>query len=67
MTVSGRVKDIRNWAEVCRRLHVPYYEEARRYFDRAPADGDLDGVNEVTLYTVPVLKSLVEQYSSDDE
>jgi hypothetical protein len=66
----GRVKDIRNWVDVFRRLHVPYYEEARQYFDRARAAGEIDGVNEVALYTVSVLKGLVEQYSElggDDE
>ncbi len=66
----GKVKDVRNWVEVFRRLHVPYYEEARLYFDRARSDGDLEGMNEVALYTERVLKRLVEDYgdqAGDDE
>jgi hypothetical protein len=58
----GSVKDVRNWVEVFRRLHVPYYEEARRYLNEARANGDLEGINEVALYLPDFLESLVERY-----
>lgn len=58
----GKVKDVRNWVEVFRRLHVPYYEEARFHFDRARSGGDLEGMNEIGLYSERVLKHLVEAY-----
>jgi len=58
----GGVDDVRNWTEVFRRLHVPYYEEARLYFDRARADGHLDGINEVALYLPDTLKDIVDAY-----
>jgi hypothetical protein len=48
--------------EIICRLHVPYYEEARRYFAEARADGHLDGVNEVALYMEDTLKSIVDKY-----
>lgn len=60
------VKDIRNWAEVFRRLHLPYYEEARRYFDRARADGTLDAVDEIELYHERILHDLVSTYGGDE-
>ena len=60
----GGVKDIRNWVEIFRRLHIPYYEEARGYIDRARSDGDLDGINELALYQEDTLKRLVEKYGS---
>lgn len=62
----GRVRDLRNWAEVVRRLHLPYYEEARRYFDEARGNGDLEGINEVALYLPSNLKGLVEKYGDSD-
>jgi hypothetical protein len=41
------VNNLREWASLVRRLHVPYYEEARLYFDQAHEDGNLGGANEV--------------------
>jgi hypothetical protein len=59
---DGGVADLRNWAETFRRLHVPHYEEARRYFDQARADGELEGVNEVALYLEDTLTRLIKRY-----
>jgi hypothetical protein len=42
--------DLREFAEFFRRLQLPYYEEARHYFERAYRDGYLDGANEVLVY-----------------
>lgn len=49
--------------EIIRRLHLPYYEEARCYIDEARADGSLDGANEVYPYIQEVMKGIVERYS----
>lgn len=58
----GKV-DLRNWTEIVRRLHIPYYEEARRHFREARSNGDLDGINEVALYLEDTLKQIVEDYA----
>lgn len=58
----GKVTDLRNWTEVFRRLHLPYYEEARRYFDQARHEGDLEGMSEVALYAEDTLRRLVDEY-----
>jgi hypothetical protein len=59
------VAEWRTWAEVFRRLHVPYYEEARQFFARALRDGMLDGISEIALYTEKILKRLVETYTTE--
>ena len=50
------------FAEVMRRLYVPYYEEARRYFDQAVSDGILDG-NSSGIVSPKILKNIIERYS----
>lgn len=58
----GKV-DVRNWTEIVRRLHLPYYEEGRRHFDEARSNGDLEGINEVALYLEDTLKGIVDRYA----
>jgi hypothetical protein len=41
-----RVKDMREFVEFTRRLTVPYYEEARLYWNQAEQDGLFDGADE---------------------
>lgn len=50
------------WAELYRRLYIPYYEEARRYFSQAEVDGRLDGMNEWTLVSPDILESIIDEY-----
>jgi hypothetical protein len=57
-----RVRDVREFVEVFRRLHLPYYEEARLYWDRAHQDGFFGDMNEVLVFLPFTLKSLVEKY-----
>jgi hypothetical protein len=57
-----RVRDVREFVEVFRRLHVPYYEEARLYWERARHDGFFVDMNEVLIFLPFTLKSLVEKY-----
>ena len=59
------IADKRLLLETFRRLQLPYYEEARLYWDKAKADGYFDGANEIWTYLPRTLKSLVEEYSSD--
>lgn len=59
---SPGVADFREYADLFRRLHVPYYEEARRYWDQAISDGLLASNNEVSIYSPEVLKEVIEQY-----
>lgn len=60
------IADKRLLLETFRRLQLPYYEEARLYWDKARADGYFDGANEIRTYLPRTLKNLVEEYSSDE-
>lgn len=44
------VENNRELVEIIRRLHVPFYEEARQYHDIAQELGYFDGENEITRY-----------------
>jgi hypothetical protein len=57
------VKDPSEWAKLFRRLHLPYYEEARLYWHRADADGYFADTAEETRYSQDVLKEIIEKYS----
>lgn len=57
------VEDNAAVVEIIRRLHVPYYEEARRYHHEAEIDGYFDGENEVTGYVVRVSKDIINNYN----
>lgn len=57
-----QVKNLREWTELFRRLHIPYYEEARLYWDEALEDLFFDGANEILIYKPDFLKELIERY-----
>lgn len=59
------IKNYREFVEVFRRLTLPYYEEARRYWDIADSNGDHYGVNEVALYVPDRLKKIIEEYADE--
>jgi len=61
-----RVKDVRNWTETFRRLHLPYYEQARRHFKQAREEGRLEGEHETSLYNERTLRALVDEYGKND-
>lgn len=53
------VADVREFAELVRRLHVPHYDEARPHMAEAdPAEWPADG-NEVGIYSQSDLKRLI--------
>jgi hypothetical protein len=60
--VGPEVRDVREWVELFRRLHTPYYEEAYLYWNRADQDGYFDGANEVWLYLPDTLRHLIERF-----
>jgi len=57
------VKDIREYVELVRRLTIPHFEEARLYWTEALNDQYFSGDNEINVYTVSKLKSLIEKYA----
>jgi hypothetical protein len=56
------VTDLREFAEIIRRLHVPYYEEARLYWGAAKEDGMFDDANELWVYDPKTSKRIIEKY-----
>lgn len=57
------VSDLREWVELFRRLHLPDYEEARRHWSDAQAEGFFDGANEISPYMPESLRAVVERYA----
>lgn len=62
--LGAEIRDMREYVEFMRRLTIPYYEEARHYFQEAENDGYFDGANELWIYQSDTLKYLIEKYSS---
>ena len=55
--------NLREWAEMARRLTIPYYEQARLYWNKAIGDDHFGGANEIKVYTEEFLKNLVGEYA----
>ena len=62
-----RVRSTREWAELFRRLQLPYYEEARLYWDRAESDGFFGGCNQIWPYLEGNLAEIVKRYRPPKE
>lgn len=60
-----RVADMRGWADTVRRLFVPFYEEARLYFDAALADGRYPATNEIGAYAEEDMLDVIDEYGKD--
>lgn len=58
------IADLREYTEIMRRLTIPYYEEARKYWEEAKNDGYFEGASEIWIYAVDNLKNLIEKYGS---
>ena len=56
------VVELTSWLELFRRLQIPYYEEARPYFDDAIRDGFISDGPRAYLY--PDLSEIAEQYGA---
>ncbi|PRR70902.1 hypothetical protein [Clostridium thermopalmarium] len=61
-----QVADIRKWSDLYKRLQLPYYEEARKYWHRAMSDGYFGDSNEVYIYLPNNLKRMIEHYEKED-
>lgn len=57
------VKDFREYCEIVRRLTIPYYEEARQWWNEAAHDEYFGDSNEVYIYLPKSLKIMIEHYS----
>ena len=55
------VADQNELAEIIRRLHIPYYEEARRYWDRAVSEGMIDNED----YRQAELQAVIKEYGEE--
>ena len=53
--------DLREWTVFFRRVQVPYFEEARNYFETAHAN-EFGEANEVAFYLPEHLKEMIEYY-----
>lgn len=56
------VASLDEWGELVRRLHVPYYEEARQYWTDAEADGFFAGPAEHAPYSQATLLGILSRY-----
>lgn len=63
--LGHRVRDLREWTEFMRRLHVPYYEEARRYWDRACSEY-FEDVDDVRIFMPDYLAAMIEHFERED-
>ena len=56
------VRDVREFMEFARRLTIPYYEQARLFWEQGINDGIFAGANEIKVYTSKFLRELIEEY-----
>jgi hypothetical protein len=59
---APQVRDMRDWVVLMRRLHVPFYEEARFFFQQAHRDGNMGGWNDFSFYTPKGLQEILRRY-----
>ncbi|PTK09479.1 hypothetical protein [Staphylococcus saprophyticus] len=60
------VKDNSELIEIIRRLHIPYYEEARKYHHVANEEGFFDGANELMAYRQNTSKYIINNFKRID-
>lgn len=61
--LRSSVRDLREFVEFVRRISIPFYEEARIYWDEAIEDNAFEGLDEIGPYTQNTLKALIERYA----
>ena len=62
-TVGSEIENLREFAELQRRLLLPYYEEARQYWNEAINQGYFGDMNEISIYMPSFLKRMIEDFS----
>jgi hypothetical protein len=63
-TRTPATSDIPSLVEVIRRLHIPFYEEARLYFNAARQDGHFMD-NEVIIFFPKTCRRIIERYERE--
>jgi hypothetical protein len=58
------IVDFRQYTDLMRRLTLPYFEEARQWWNEASVDGYFSGENEILIYRPDNLKRMIEHYST---
>lgn len=56
-------ENMREWADLMRRVIVPYYEEARLHLARALEEGFLDDLEDRAVFSPTTLKAVIQQDS----
>ena len=64
---KDRIASKRAFLEFFRRVQIPYYEEARLYWNQAIQDGLFSGANEVWIYLPSTLKLIIEKYKDNNK
>lgn len=57
-----KVEDSSEFVDIIRRLHTPYYEEARKYHSIAEQDGYFEGENPLTRYLTETSEYILSNY-----
>jgi hypothetical protein len=60
-----RIADLDEWAELARRITIPYYEEARHYLPRAAAAGAFRDYYDPDIYSPHNLLRIIETYGRE--
>ena len=58
------VENIREYVEFIRRVTLPYYDEARQYWNDAILEGAFGGYNEYIIYTPEILQKIINTYKN---
>lgn len=61
---GSKIKNMREFVELMRRLHIPHYEEARFNLENAFNDGSLGTPSEIYIYSQEALKYIITDYES---
>lgn len=62
--IGCQISDFSEFVDFFKRLTIPYYEEARQYFQEAMADGEIYGdENEIYLFSEEKLEKIVQKYN----
>lgn len=62
--IGCQISDFSEFVDFFKRLTIPYYEEARKYFQEAIEDEEICGdENEIYLFSEENLKKIVQKYN----
>jgi len=61
--IGCQVTNMKEFVDFAKRLTIPYYEEARRYFQTVLEDGYFGDQNEIGLFLEETLESIIERYA----